>query len=36
MNPFPKNTQDLDNQALEEQQLLELLKSNPDLLKKYQ
>lgn len=36
MNPFPKNTTKLDEEAMQQQQLLELLKSNPELMKKYQ
>ena len=36
MNPFPKNRADLDKQVDQEQQLLEMLKDNPELLRKYQ
>lgn len=36
MNPFPKSTAKLDEELNQEEQLLEYLKSNPELLKKYQ
>jgi hypothetical protein len=36
MNPFPKNTAKLDEESMQEEQLLEFLKSNPEIMKKYQ
>ena len=36
MNPFPKNTADIENQQEQERQIMEMLKSKPELLKKYQ
>jgi hypothetical protein len=36
MNPFPKNPAKLEEQAMQEQELLEFLKSNPEIMKKYQ
>ena len=36
MNPFPKNTAKLDEQAQQQAQLMEFLKSNPEVMKKYQ
>lgn len=36
MNPFPKNTAKLDEEATQQEQLLEFLKSNPEIMKKYQ
>ena len=35
MNPFPKNVPE-NAQGSEEEQLMELLKSNPELMQKYQ
>jgi hypothetical protein len=36
MNPFPRSPKQLEDQAQQEQELLDLLKANPDLLKQYQ
>ena len=36
MNPFPKNPSSLEEESQQEQQLLEFLKSNPEIMKKYQ
>lgn len=36
MNPFPKNTAEIENQQEQERQIMEMLKSKPELLKKYQ
>jgi len=36
MNPFPKNTSKLEEEALQEEQLMEYLKANPEIMKKYQ
>jgi hypothetical protein len=36
MNPFPKNPAQLDDEAEQEKQLMEFLKSNPEIMKKYQ
>ena len=36
MNPFPRNTAEIEDQQEQEKQILEMLKANPDLLKKYQ
>jgi hypothetical protein len=36
MNPFPKKTTDLDREREEQEQLLEILKTQPELLKQYQ
>lgn len=36
MNPFPKNTAKLDQELEQEQQLMDFLKQNPELMKKYQ
>ena len=36
MNPFPRNTAEIEDQQEQERQILEMLKSNPQLMKKYQ